>query len=523
MQFDLNLPEVYNAVDELVEKNLREGKADKVAFICEDRKLTYSQLSEGVNKFGNAVLSMDMRIGDRISIMLPDTEIWPQLFLGAIKAGAVPVCLNTLLRPKDYQYFLNDSRSRILVVDSSLLGNIDPIRENMKYVEHIIVVGGGGKASDLDYGKVVESQSTELEAAETCPDDSCYWLYSSGSTGNPKGTVHLQHDMHYCCKAFGENVINTQEDDVLFSAAKFFFAYGLGNSLYYPLSKGATAVLNPGRPLPETIFNLIEKHKPDVFFGVPTLFAQMLAYDGFKGDFGGMRFCVSAGEALPASILKNWKDKFGVYILDGIGSTEVNQTFISNTIDDVKPGSTGKIVPGYDARIVDENFQDIKEGEVGTLLIKGDSTAAHYWNKHKKTQKTMLGEWLNTDDKFFKDEEGYFFYVARTNDMMKVGGIWVSPIEVESCIISHDAVLECAVVEDRDDENLVKPHAYVILNKGYKASEELSKELKEYVKKNIAHYKYPRWITFVDDLPKTVTGKIKRFVLKKDGQDEAAA
>jgi benzoate-CoA ligase len=366
----------------------------------------------------------------------------------------------------------------------------------------------------------MESQPCELEAAPTHRDDPCFWLYSSGSTGSPKGTVHLQHDMVYSTETFARHVLEMSEDDVCFSAAKLFFAYGLGNGLYFPFGFGATAVYLPDRPTTDSVYATIARHRPTLYFGVPTLYGYMLEHEG---HLDGVRLCVSAGEALPADILKRWKDRFGVDIVDGIGSTEMGHIFISNRPGQVRAGSTGRLVPGYEARVVDENMNDVSPGEVGTLMVSGDSAAAYYWNQHEKTRQTMQGPWLNTGDKFYQDGDGYFFYAGRGDDMLKVGGIWVSPVEVEASLISHPAVLECAVVAARDEEDLVKPKAYVVLREGYEVGPLLERQIQEHVKKSLAHYKYPRWVVFVDALPKTATGKIKRFELRTLDEDTAAA
>lgn len=511
MSYNLELPETFNAADFFVDRNVREGRGEKIAVCCEDRALSYRQIQEGVNRFGNALKSLDVRMEERVALLLLDTEVYPQAFFGAIKIGAVPICLNTLNRAKDFEYFLNDSRARVLVVDAALLEAIEPLRGKLPFLQQIIVANGDAPAGDLALEELSAAQPAELEAAPTSRDDACFWLYSSGSTGAPKGTVHLQHDMVFAAETYGKKVLGIREDDVCFSAAKLFFAYGLGNALYFPFSVGATAVYLPHRPTPEHAYETVRRYRPTLFFGVPTLYGQLLEAEGVMD---GVRLCISAGEALPAAYLNRWKARFDLDILDGIGSTEMAHIFISNRQGETRPGSSGKIVPGYEARIVDENFKDLPPGEVGTLLVKGDSSAPFYWNKHKKTLQTMLGDWLNTGDKYYRDEEGFLFCAGRSDDMLKVGGIWVSPTEVEACLIEHPAVLECAVVGTTDEDNLVKPLAFVVLDQPGEGSPELEKELKEYVKSSLAHYKFPRWIHFLEELPKTATGKIKRFELR---------
>ena len=519
MAYHLNLPEKFNAADYFVDRNIREGRADKIAVICQDRKKTYGEIQEGMNQVGNGLKSLGIQMENRVALLLLDSEVYPQAFFGAIKIGAVPICLNTLMRPKDYAYFLNDSRARVLMVDHALLENIDAVRSELQFLEKVIVVNGPGREGDIEFASWQAAQSDSLECAPTTPDDSCFWLYSSGSTGMPKGTVHLQHDMVFIAETYGQQVLKVKEDDICFSAAKLFFAYGLGNGLVFPFSIGATCLYYPDRPTPDGMYSTFKQHSPTIFYGVPTLFGAMLTQEG---ELGTVRICVSAGEALPPEVLKRWENRFGVTILDGIGSTEILHIFISNNYNEVKAGSTGRLVPGYEARIVDENQIEVPVGEVGTLWIRGDSTAPYYWNKHEKTKRTMIGDWINTDDRFFLDEEGYFFYAGRSDDMLKVGGIWVSPIEVEACIMEHPSVLECAVVGAPDKEDLIKPKAYVVLQDSIPATEDLAGEIKAYVKKTLAHYKYPRWVEFVDVLPKTATGKIKRFELRNQALQDAA-
>ncbi|TVT60187.1 MAG: benzoate-CoA ligase family protein [Sedimenticola thiotaurini] len=517
MPFELELPEMFNAADYFVDRNIREGRGEKTAICCGTNQFSYKDVQAGVNRFGNTLKSLGVRMEERIALLMLDTEVYPQAFFGSIKMGAIPICLNTLMRPKDYEYFLNDSRARVLVIDAHLLPSLEPIRSKLKFLKQVIVVNGEAPAGDLQLSTLWASQSEQLECAPTTPDDACFWLYSSGSTGQPKGTVHLQRDMVYSCETYGKQVLGVKENDVCFSAAKLFFAYGLGNGLYFPFSVGATAVYLPDRPTPEAVFQTIREHRPTIFYGVPTLYASMLEAEG---SLDGVRICVSAGEALPADILKRWRERFGVDILDGIGSTELVHIFISNYPNEIHPGSTGRLVPGHEAKIVDEQMQEVPQGEVGTLLVKSGSAAAYYWNKREKTQQTMLGPWLNTGDKFFMDDQGLFFYAGRTDDMLKVGGIWLSPIEVEACIIAHPAVLECAVVAATDPENLVKPKAYVVLKSSHTPSDEMAETIKQHVKSTLAPYKYPRWVEFIDELPKTATGKIKRFKLRIQVDDE---
>ncbi len=517
------IPDQFNAATAFLDRNLAEGRGTKTAVYFEGNAYTYAQIAELANRVGNALLDLGVDMEQRVALLLLDSPQFAAGFFGAIKIGAVPVPVNTTLRPNDYVYMLNDSRARVLLIHSVVWSQIQQILPELKYVRHIVVVGleqNGTKdtATLHDFEKWTQKASAELQAAATTKDDSAFWLYSSGSTGFPKGCVHLQHDMTYCTEFYAKPILGIREEDITFSAAKLFFAYGLGNNLYFPFAVGASAVHYPERPLPEDMFKVVQQYRPSIFFGVPTLYAGMLALpDAEKRfDFSSVRICVSAGEALPADILRRWKEKFNVDILDGIGSTEILHIFISNRIGQIKPGSSGKLVPGYEALITDESGHAVKQGEIGNLLIRGDSTAAYYWNKHEKTKDIINGHWIHTGDKYYEDDESFLWYCGRSDDMLKVGGQWVSPVEVEGALIAHPSVLEAAVVGAMDADELVKPKAYIVLNQGYEASEAMANELKTFVKGRLASFKYPRWIEFVPELPKTATGKIQRFKLRSN-------
>lgn len=533
------IPDQFNAATAFLDRQLSEGKGAKAAIFYEGTAYTYAQIVELSNRVGNGLLDLGIEMEQRVALLLLDSPQFAAAFFGAIKIGAVAVPMNTMLRPKDYVYMLNDSRARVLFIHAAIWQQVEPILSELQYLRHLIVVetpstsSASVSASAIlpttttmptwhDFEQWVNRASSSLEPAQTSKDDSAFWLYSSGSTGFPKGCVHLQHDMTYCTEYYAKSVLGITENDITFSAAKLFFAYGLGNNLYFPFGVGASAVHFPGRPLPEDMFKVVEQYRPTIFFGVPTLYAGMLALPdaGKRFDFSSVRVCTSAGEALPADILRRFEDTFHVEILDGIGSTEILHIFISNRAGKIKPGSTGKLVPGYEALVADENGGAVAQGDIGNLLIKGESTTAYYWNKHEKSKDVIQGHWIHTGDKYYQDEEGYYWYCGRSDDMLKVGGQWVSPVEVENALIAHSAVLETAVVGDFDADELVKPKAYVVLREGQEPSEALAEELKAFVKQRLAPFKYPRWIEFLPELPKTATGKIQRFLLRGTGRTE---
>jgi benzoate-CoA ligase len=451
----------------------------------------------------------------RVLLVLPDGPEFAAAFFGAIKVGAVPVPVSTVVHTEEYLYFLRDCRARVAIVAEPCMVEVGKALARVEGIRGVVVVGDA-EDDHISFNQWVGNASHHLAPAATSRDDVAFWLYSSGSTGPPKAAVHLHHDMQVCADTYGLQVLGIQEDDRTLSAAKLFFAYGLGNGLYFPLRVGAQAVHYPHRPTADAMFRSIQRYRPTLFFAVPTLYAAMLQVEGAEGEFdlSSLRLCISAGEALPADIYRRWRERFGVELVDGIGTTEVLHIFISNRPGHVKPGASGQPVPGYEAAIVDEEGRPVPRGEMGNLRVKGDSSMAYYWNQHEKTKATLDGPWIRTGDKFRQDEDGYFWYCGRADDMMKVSGMWVSPVEVENALVAHEAILEAAVIGQEDADGLLKPKGYVVLRKGWEASQALEAELKDFVKGRIAPYKQPRWIEFVPELPKTATGKIQRFKLR---------
>jgi len=514
----IQLPTIFNVATHFVDRHLREGRDHRIAFECGDERVTYRQLYERVNRAGNALKKLGVRQEERVGLLLLDTPEFAYCFFGGIKISAVPIPINTLLKPPEYEYILNDSRARVLIVSESLLPQVQAIaKEKLRYLKTIVVFGNAPDGTN-SLQRLLDENSPELEAEPTTKDDAAFWLYSSGSTGFPKGCVHLHHDMVVCAELYAKNILQITENDRFFSVAKMFFAYGLGNGLYFALSVGATSILWPGSPSPPNIFSVIEKHRPTLFFSVPSNYCSLLSYQREGGpdfDLSTVRYAVSAGEALAAAIFHRFKERFKVEILDAIGSTEALHMFIANRPGAVRPGSSGQIMPGYEARIVDEKGRDVPDGEIGSLLIKGDSVCSCYWNQHEKTKETIQGHWIRTGDKYYRDPDGYYWYVGRNDDMMKVKGMWVSPIEIESALLEHPLVQEAAAIGNPDGNQLVKPTAYLVLKNGANGTPQVIEEIRQHMLAKLAAYKCPQTFEVVTELPKTATGKIQRYKLRQ--------
>ena len=513
---------VFNVATAMIDRHLDEGKGSYPAIINADASpgtgpaepVTYQMLAEQVNRCGNLLRSLTPEPGSRILMVVKDCPEFFYIFWGAIKAGLIPVPLNTLLRADDYRFMIEDSECAGLVYSPEYQSEVDPALAASGHQPGFILCTEGPNGMT----GLLRDYSPHLDPAPTTADTECFWLYSSGSTGRPKGAVHRHLDIVATCVHYAEDALGMIQEDVCFSAAKLFFAYGLGNAMTFPLWVGGTTVLSSQRPSPDMTFQIIEDHKPTIYFGVPTLYAaQLRTLEEGARDFSSVRCCVSAGEALPADIFRRWQEKTNTLILDGIGSTEALHIFISNTMADHRSGTSGKPVPGYRVKILNDEGKPVPPGEAGRLLVQGDSTSSRYWNNPQKTAETMADGWLNTGDTYFEDSDGYFVYCGRSDDMLKVGGIWCSPVEIENRLIEHPKVLEAAVVGRPDIDELIKPEAFVVLNQAGDASTVLADDLLRHCQERLARYKYPRWVNFVDELPKTATGKIQRFRLRGNG------
>ena len=510
----MEFPRRYNAVRDFIDRHVDAGLEGKPAFIDARLSLTYGELARATRRMGNLLAGLDVPPEARVALIMHDTVDWPVAFWGALRAGVVPVAINTLLGTAQYEYMLADSRAQALIVSDALLPVVEPCLGNLPHLRHV-VVSGERAAKHPSFADLLAGASAEFETADTCADEVAFWLYSSGSTGNPKGTRHVHSSPMVTADTYGRQVLGIRQDDIVLSAAKLFFAYGLGNSMTFPMSVGATAILLAERPTPAAIFALFRQHQPTIFFGVPTLYAAILADPACTPEAGSgkLRLCVSAGEALPAEVGRSFQRRFGVDVLDGVGSTEMLHIYLSNHPDDVRYGTCGKPVPGYGIRLLDESGREVAPEEIGEMVVEGRSAAEGYWHQRLKSRSTFEGRWTRTGDKYMRDAQGYYRICGRTDDMFKVSGIWVSPFEVEAALVSHPAVLEAAVVAKPDPDGLLKPKAFVVLKPG-QASESLVSDLKEHVKTAVGQWKYPRWIEFLDVLPKTATGKIQRFKLR---------
>jgi benzoate-CoA ligase len=501
---------MYNAAHDLLERNVLAGRGAKPAYIDDAGVYSYDELIARVNCFANALGSLGIHMEQRVLLLLQDGIDFPVAFLGAIKAGIVPIAANTLLTPLDLQYILDDSRSCAIVISGSLLGAFQQVLADARFLKRVIVCGR--QDHELSMEGLLRRESEVYEPAPTTCEDMCFWLYSSGSTGTPKGTVHVHGSLIKTAELFAKPIAGYCESDLVFSVSKLSFAYGLGNSLTFPLAVGATTVLMSERPTPAAVIARLRRHKPTILCSVPTAYAALLAHPELPGrEEMRLRICISAGEALPADIGTRWQRHFGVDILDGIGSTELLHIYISNRVGDVRYGTAGRPVPGYDIRIVDDVGNPVAGEEVGELHVRAPSSALFYWNNRARSCSTFMGEWMRTGDKFQQSRDGRYVYQGRSDDMLKVGGLYVSPVEVESVLVEHACVLEAAVVGRDDRDGLIKPCAYVVLKTGHKVS---AQELQEYVRGRLAPYKYPRWIEFLSELPRTPTGKLQRFKLR---------
>ncbi len=513
----IKLPEIFNVASIMVDRHVVEGRGAKVAIECGGDEVTYRDLLENTNRVGNLLRQLGVDLEQRVLLTLLDIPEFLYCFFGAIKIGAVAVPVNPWLRAQDYEYLLNDTRARVAVVSEAALPEIEKVsRDRGRYLEEIVVVGKSTALANLS--DLMKASSPELEAQPTSKDDMAFWLYSSGSTGSPKGCIHLHHDMVVSSEAYAKGILRMNESDRCYSVARLFFAYGLGNAGYFPLYCGATTILSPARPAPVSIFADVERYRPTLFFSVPNNYAALVAHqygDGKEFDLSSIRHAISAGESLPAALFERFKRRFGIEILDAWGSTETLQMVLANSPGEVRPGSSGKIIPDFEAKIVDENGLAVQQGQIGQLLVKADSTCSAYWNEHEKNKATFEGDWFRTGDKYYQDEDGYFWYAGRADDLFKVNGRWLSPAEIERVLGAHPAVREAGVIAREDGAGLMKPAAYVVLNESFVESDALRRELQDWVGHELSGYKKPQWIEYLPELPRTATGKLQRFKLRE--------
>jgi benzoate-CoA ligase family protein len=524
----IHFPERFNMADYFLYHNLEEGRENKTCLYFEDQSWTYGETARMSNRAGNALRELGIDIEDRVLIVLPDCPEFVWAWFGAARIGAVITMVNPLLRADDYRYYLEYTRARVAVVHESLIKTFAEAAQDAAYLRATLVVRNQGTVDEeridpqqsrvkfLSFEEAVAAQPSICRAADTHRDDIAIWLFTSGSTGHPKGAVHLQHDLPYNTEVYAKGTLGVSESDLTISVPKLFFGYATGTNLLFPFAVGGATALFAERSTPEKLFAVIERFRPTILTTVPTMINSMLNLEGAAArDLSSLRFCYSAGEALPPELYSRWKESFGVEIYDGIGSAEMFHIYITNRPGDVKLGSLGRIVTGYEARIVDGQGQDLPAGEMGTLKIKGDSAALCYWNAHEKSKETFAGDWCTTGDQFHVDDRGYYWYQGRTDDMLKVSGVFVAPAEIENCLLQHDAVLECAIIGHDTGDGLIKPKAFIVLRPGFAGTDEIAAQIKEFVKSRLAPYKYPRWIEFIDSLPKNDRGKVDKKVLKE--------
>jgi len=510
----VDIPTRFNLTAHLLDRHLHDGHASDLAVISGDQHLTYQTITALVDRTASGLRSLGLLPEQRCLIVLPDSPEFIAAYLGAIKTGAVAVPTSTALRTADYAYFLEESGARIAIVHSSLWAEFGPA---LAINPATAVVCGDPVEGALHWDTWLRAASAGFDPAPTHKDDAAFWLWTSGSTGRPKAAVHTHQDWVHCCESYARGVLGITAADITFSSSKLFHAYGLGNGLVFPFHVGATTVLHAGRPQPRTVLDTITAQRPTLFFSVPTLYAAMLNEldQGYPCAFDSIRLAASAAEPLPAAIYQRWRDRTGVEILDGIGSTEVLHIYLSARAGRVRPGSTGQAVPGYELRIVDGEGAPVPPGTIGDLLVAGPSTALSYWHRADLTRDRMRGRWFFTGDKYSIDEDGYYWYAGRSDDMFRVSGQWLSPAEVEAALIEHPLVLEAAVIAHQEETQLHTPAAFVVLKDGTAGTPELVRELQDFVKSRITPYKYPRRITFLPELPKSAAGKLLRYKLRE--------
>ena len=514
----MDIPQRFNIGRELVDRNLREGRGARPAIWSAGKTLSYDDLAALVDQTAAAFLRLGVQPEQRVLFVMPDSPELAACYLAAMKIGAVAVPCNPLLRPADYAYFLEESRARVLVTAVACLEKLESVLPAQSHLKQVLVLGLDSARGSLQGFHQALAPPQRIEAADTSRDEAAFWLWTSGSTGRPKAAVHTHQDWPHCCELYGKGLLEISAQDRCFSASKLFHAYGLGNALAFPFWVGASTVLSAEKPSAEVVYRAITDAKPSLFFGVPTLYASMLQVPDVEQrfDLKTLRLCISAGETLPGELFSRWKTRFGTEILDGIGSTEVLHIYLSPRVGKAKPGSTGLPVDGYQVRIIDEHGAPVAPGGTGDLIVRGPSTALYYWNRREQTRGKMRGDWFFSGDKFRQTEDGEFHYVGRSDDMFKTGGEWISPADVESALVGHPAVLECAVVP-KQSEGLLRPQAHVVLVQGREGSAALAEELRQHVRGRCPGYMVPREILFIAELPKTATGKIQRYLLRGEG------